>query len=568
LRLATRRLISLGSTPEELGDRLLPYVVVDNVDDLARLQHLGVELLEDAPSASPNTLVRALVILGESLSTDWGQKEIIESRARWRLVRGAIQEIYRSLNQSGQSARCPSNARLASRSPSGVAFKSLPLFYAEPGSAIEQAFQSELPLFDADRPYPNLFKQFGITRLQEGSTVKVRFDAGDRSVRAERLRDEITNRLGPYLLASIMVRADASKASDLVVRRLRERFEVKATDRLMVSFSLVGDSTIARTVDFAEFYLQREVIQSSGSIEEAHFTLNVKGNENASIDVLDADALGQSIVPLFLDSPSDELAGLFPRIASRYQHLKGSVRDMEDYMYFQLGISREAQEAARAILIGEAAPTHPISIPPPPPAKIVTNETKPGEESLKQEKKLREDLLRHQEQVKSKANDLVQRLIDDIAKGEGKKEPSPPKRPDDVSPAQKERGLRGEEEIMRRLQLPGGYMGFTFIADKREPGNGYDFQCFSGESEVKLEVKTFTTDGRIFMTPDELQQAAISQDHYYLVGILDDGAPEYGWKTCILRNPLDILLAKGSFDLQAKLKAKASEVFEIQEENA
>ncbi len=113
LRLSTRRLVSSGRTDEELGDKLLPYVIVDSIDDLAKLQRLGVEVLDDAASASSPALVRALALLGERLSTEWGRKEILEVRSRWRLVRGAIQEIYRFLNQPEAAIDCPPDIKFA-----------------------------------------------------------------------------------------------------------------------------------------------------------------------------------------------------------------------------------------------------------------------------------------------------------------------------------------------------------------------------------------------------------------------------------------------------------------------
>src|SRR5690606_6394112 len=155
VRRRERRLISSGRLDEELGDLLLPYVVVDTPAEVSRLQRLGVEELEDAGSSKTEALIQALAILGEYLSTDWGQNHILESRIRWRYVRGAIQEIYRVLNQRDQFYELPEDVKLGVRGAEGVIFSTRPIYYADPGSPIERAFADDLALLDADRPYPD-----------------------------------------------------------------------------------------------------------------------------------------------------------------------------------------------------------------------------------------------------------------------------------------------------------------------------------------------------------------------------------------------------------------------------
>jgi hypothetical protein len=129
-----------------------------------------------------------------------------------------------------------------------------------------------------------------------------------------------------------------------------------------------------------------------------------------------------------------------------------------------------------------------------------------------------------------------------------------------VTAEQKVRGKRGEEEIKRRLQLPNG---LTLVSDVRELGCGYDFLCALGGREVKVEVKTFTYDGRVFVTPKELQAAATSRGDYYLVGVLDDGQPEWLWSTFVLPNPIEVLLTKGEFDIDPTLHVLASALFTL-----
>ncbi|MDY6988930.1 MAG: DUF3883 domain-containing protein [Thermodesulfobacteriota bacterium] len=561
LRLSSRRLISSGRSDEELGDKLLPYVVADTLDDLVRLQHLGIEILEDSASASPSALVRALKLLGEELSTEWGQEQILEVRGRWRLVRGAIQEMYGYLNQLEGPIDCPSGMKFATRSVGGVEFCERPLYYADPGSPVEEAFRIDLPLFDSDRPYRKLFKEVGVTRLVTGKTVKEEFLSDDISVPATQLCDEIVNELAPYLLAPIVAKSEKPKQSDLILRRLRERFEVRAARRLTVSFSLIKNPEIEKTVEFPKLYLQRRLVRAQGAIEEAHYALHIVGEDSSSFSDpnLDADALGEALARVFLDGMSDELAGIFPRITARYHHFQGESEPMEEFMYYQLGISREAQEKAFAMVSGESLEPRTARIPPPPPIRLIEPE-RVDKQANEQE------ILRHQEKIQREASDLVETVITFTKKQTEETTIAPttvfPRhKHDQVTPEQRERGRRGEEEIKRRLQLPGGWDGLTLKADTRADACGYDFLCNMAEREVKVEVKTFVYDGRVVFTSRELKQAAASQDDYYLIGVLDDGSVEHEWPAMLIHNPIDILLSKGEFDVQAKLQAPAAHVF-------
>lgn len=60
------------------------------------------------------------------------------------------------------------------------------------------------------------------------------------------------------------------------------------------------------------------------------------------------------------------------------------------------------------------------------------------------------------------------------------------------TPTQQERGLRGEKEIMRRLQLKRGCLGLKFVEDHRSHGWGYDILCTNGAERAEVEVKTFS----------------------------------------------------------------------------
>ena len=572
LRLPGRRLISSGRLDEELGDILLPYVVVDDWDDYAKFSRLGVEVLDDAASASSSALVRALALLGERLSTEWGREEVLEVRSVWRLVRGAIQEIYRCLNQPDAELDWSPAIKLATRSNGAVSLRTAPLYYAEPGSVVEQAFADTLPLLDADRLYRALFEQIGVTRLTPGETLEEEFLDAETSTPADRLRDEIVNDLAPFLLAPIIARSDKPKHHELVLRRLQERFEVMTAERLTVSFSLTENPAIERSVDFPNFYLHSRLIAGPGARQETHYILYVAGDESISLlnPALDADALGAAVAPVFLDGMSGELAQVFPRIVSRYQHARGNRPTVEDFLHRQLNLSKEAQDTARAIVSGEHIVA--AAAPPPPPV-IIRAPSISHAESVDSERSMTRALESHKEKLGRKTDALLAVMIDSSRSIPGHKTPrdltaiSPSEEPMGITPEQEERGVRGEEEIKRRLELPGGWGGFSLRADMRLTACGYDFLAATGERDVELEVKTFSRDGRVVVTSRELQQAAVSQEDYYLVGVLDDGGPENDWPTFSICNPAATLLSKGEFDIQAKLQAPAAEVFEFADQS-
>ena len=572
IRSSGRHFISSGVFGDNLGDKLLPYVVVDNLADLLKLQNLGIELLEDAETASTTTLIKALMLLGNALSTNWGKQEILQSPGRWRLIRGAIQEAYRHLNQSQDDISFSNDTLFAVRSKQGVSFCSAPLYYADPGSAIEHAFIGVFPLLDVDRPYPNLFKQIPVIRLEtsgEQMTVEESLVVEGRCKNAPEIRDEIISRLSPHILSILVAKTERQKDIDLIVRRLKERFEVKFANKLSINFKLIEDPSIQRIVQVPKYYLQRHIVPGPGAIEEARFVLYIIGQEPRSITALDADALGQAIAPIFfVDRTVEDISSIFPRIAYKYQQAQGNQQDIHDFLLNQLGVSLEAQEMAAALISGEYIDTSKIKAPPP--VKIFSAGKKgafvpafgaSGGKSMQS----------HQATLQQKAADFLNNITGQSqSKGRSSlhddtvgKSTSTGLSASPVTPEQEERGKRGELEIKRRLQLPGGWTGFVLLEDRRQDGCGYDYLCSSEERKVELEVKTFTQNGQIVFTSTELQVAAISQGNYFLVGVLDDGHPEYEWKTYIMPNPISTLISEGEFDLQAKLYADAKDVFEF-----
>jgi len=133
---------------------------------------------------------------------------------------------------------------------------------------------------------------------------------------------------------------------------------------------------------------------------------------------------------------------------------------------------------------------------------------------------------------------------------------------DVISPEQEERGRKGEEEIKKRLQRPGGWFGLSLISDVRQDRCGYDFLCSREGENVMVEVKTFVRNGRIFITSRELHTAAENGSKYLLVGVLDDEQKKDRWSAVeVVFDPLGILLKKGEFDALIKLQIPAKDVF-------
>lgn len=103
--------------------------------------------------------------------------------------------------------------------------------------------------------------------------------------------------------------------------------------------------------------------------------------------------------------------------------------------------------------------------------------------------------------------------------------------------------------------------GLRLVRDRRADGCGYDFLCTQNDREVELEVKTFAPGGRVIVTHKELQQAYASRASYYLLGLLDDGRPPSEWGGVIRKDPIELLLSVGAFQLDAKLEAAADKLF-------
>lgn len=567
VRQSTRRFISSGRSDEELGDLILPYVVADGLNGAARLERLGVRVLEDAASAEPDVLLRALHVLGERLSSEWGRDEILDVRARWRLVRGAIQEAYRRLNQAEDTFHIPTSMKWAVRSKEGPTFRFMPLYYAEPGSAVEQAFLEVLPLLDTDRAYRKLFDAAGIVGLEPGETVEEHFLGESGSQDLVPLRDEIVESLCPYLLAVLSAKGEQPKHCELVVRRLKEWFDVKSNPTLEVCFSFEADRRQQSTVRFPYFYLQSKLVKRDGAIQVRHYTLYVAGEPPKSLFALDADALGDRISPIFLDGMSNELAGLFPRILSRFKYARGERKEMEEFMHRHLGISAEAMDMARALITGQVDILPPA--PPPPPVQAPKSDTA----STWTDSDVADTKKKFEDTFKDAASSFSNALMSAHSRGgsgpagggggKGSQGQGAGLQFDEPTSEQQRRGKNGEQEIKRRLEMPGGWAGMILVADRTQERCGYDFLCKKGDREVKLEVKTFLLNGRVIVTTDELHEAAASGDGYILLGVLDDGGPANEWNTRLVPDPFRALVKKGKLAIRTKLEALASDVFDL-----
>jgi len=273
---------------------------------------------------------------------------------------------------------------------------------------------------------------------------------------------------------------------------------------------------------------------------------------------LDADALGEALVPLFFDDAGAEWAtSLFPRIVTRYQTVRGDLATMREFLLHQLHVSIEAQEEAKGLLSGEqTSPEPPRS--PPPPAHVVPVPTFAGSTGGNGEGVLGERMQHQESSVRDKAAKVIKNLIEakDRRSHSDARERNDAPAKEAVSREQQDRGRRGEEEMKRRLVAPGGWEGFTFLSDKRDQRCGYDFLCLHEGREVKLEVKTFTLNGRIMVTVTELQESAANRQDYFLIGVLEDG-PATSWPTIIAQDPLPFLITYGEFEIEASLELPA-----------
>jgi hypothetical protein len=550
LRLKDRRLISRGTSSDELGDLLIPYVVADSLSDYVLLAGFGIEPLEEG--ASVTALVRFLNMVGQQFQDESVRGAWIQSRSRWRLLRGAIQDSYRTLNQaSSTSISFPDDLRLAANVDGKLEFRPRPLFYAEPGSPVERAFRSNFAFLDADRPYPGLFETLGITRLVTGQTVDEEVSGAGNAIEAPFLRAAIVKDLGPYLLAIVIAKAEEQGHADLVRRRLHERFEVHVATEIDVRFTLRSARQHVASFKCPAFHLQRSLVELPGAIKETHYTLYIVGKSDASLFDLDGDALGEALAPIYCDGARDDYWAAFPRVVSRFQACKGNADEMGRFLLESLNVSVSALDEAQEETTLVTMPT-----PPPPPAKIVVS---PAAGAAQVEQEL--------DQRSATLGRRVGELFADLKKSIGSPhtpQPSssshPPRTSVGVSAVQKDRGRRGEEEFIRRTKLPGGWEGFVFAKDTTKDSCGYDFECLQGRELVRVEVKTFSEGGRIVVSPNELQSAGIYGKTYYLVGLLDDG-PEAGWASAIIRDPFGRLLEKGGFNLDIVLEIQPNDLF-------
>jgi hypothetical protein len=471
-----------------------------------------------------------------------------------RFVRGALQQIYRALNRTLAEDRID-GPKLAAKVSVKIGLYSPPLYYATPGSLIDRAFQGVLPMIDADRVYERFFASVGVTQLVPGQALTESLHTIDVREACD-LQKEICDRLAPFLIAPIIATGRRSNEIETIARRLRERFEVRACRSIDVTFSLNSDPSQARTVSESKFYMRRTRVPRTAGGAEYQFTLYVVTDQEPQIGLLDADALGESLVPLFIDDTVGDWSALFPRVVTRYQAVGGDVALLSEFLLRQLHVSLEAQEEARCLVSAEELACEPPS--PPPPALLITAPPLAGSSGPDEQHALEGQIQRQETQVREKAASLIRGLsAANRGGGEGRTHGNGEHHiHHGVTREQQDRGREGEEEIKRRLMAAGGWEEFIFVSDMRDQPCGYDFLCQRGGREVKLEVKTFLLDGRVVVTSNELRESATSRQDYYLVGVLHDG-PAASWATVIRQDPLSFLMTHGEFTIEASLEMHA-----------
>lgn len=148
---------------------------------------------------------------------------------------------------------------------------------------------------------------------------------------------------------------------------------------------------------------------------------------------------------------------------------------------------------------------------------------------------------------------------------------APPRRPNGdsgpgtagLTPEQVRQGFEGEEFVLRRLKRPGGLDGLQFKEDRRRRPCGYDFLCSDSDGrDVRVEVKTFTADGRIFLPDAEWRQASANPASHCLIGVL--ASPSGGRLEIagVLRSPYNGLLrAEPSRYESVQYVLRASQIF-------
>jgi len=562
LRQPMHRIISGTAEAGELNDAILSFVVADDLSLFADLSRAGVRVFESVSGADEGVLSDALNQIGSALSSSWGQENVLKVPSRWRAVRGALQDIFRSLNQL-ENKKATQIRLLPVRTPSGVHFAAPPIWYAEPGP-LRDAFAEKLPLLDADRSYPEFLRYASVTPLVVDETVIEKINFDQPPVHMKGLRHTLVQSIGPFMLAMLAARIDSRNELELAERRLHERFQVAATSSIHLAFVLVSDPEIRVEYTAGRYYLQRRLVGGRGAIEVAHFTLYIAHAGRPPFSDLDADAVGAYLSLVLQDRPSAEMTALCARIATRFKEVSGDVKAMKDFMYNHLQVSAETQEAIESKETAEV--TAGKSLPPPP---IVISSGSTTSDSAAKE--LIALITEHQNQVSTQATHVVSSLVAKKSAG-GNGSPIVGGGSEDnkgtwspnsgqITSEQEERGLRGEEEMKRRLTLPGGWSGFSLEQDVRSNGCGFDFLAKRGGGNVRIEIKTFTTNGRILFTGRELREAAVDGDTYYMIGFLDDGGPAGSWKTLLLQNPLLVLLREGIFALEERLVVEAKALF-------
>lgn len=244
------------------------------------------------------------------------------------------------------------------------------------------------------------------------------------------------------------------------------------------------------------------------------------------------------------------------KIAAMLAMLMGALDEGE---VFAAGLQRFGSEFATDFDLGQLATMREMHRSTPPGKVQQPAGPREGDEADDHEEKLK----RAAEKLLDRSSGEEPETADDNKDGRsrGPSHSPPAPRHKGPSPEQRDRGGRGELEMLRRLSQDGGYLGLTLLRDRRKDGCGYDFLSRSVDTatEVEVELKTYQQGGGVHLTLRELERARRSGEHYILIGLVDDGGHPSGWEARRLDAPYAQLarLAEARIDVHFVLPAAA-----------
>jgi len=137
------------------------------------------------------------------------------------------------------------------------------------------------------------------------------------------------------------------------VRRLRDRFQVKALIDLTSPSHFLRDTNLKSSLSFPQFYLRRRIEKGLGAIDEYHYTLFAATRGPATIKTSTRMHSGPCWLPVFGDGLTEDFASLLPRLTSRYQYYQGDREKMAEFLYRELNVPPEALDWVRELASDE-----------------------------------------------------------------------------------------------------------------------------------------------------------------------------------------------------------------------